>query len=502
MTSAYILIAAILILGGLIAALGDRLGTKVGKARLRLFKLRPRQTAIFVTVMTGILIAASTLGILFGLSKSLRQGIFQLDDILRQRREAQNALRQTLEEKSEVEEDLLAIQEQQKTFNQRLQEINQDFQQAQAQLDKSAKEAKILEQEVKILRGERQKLDQQRQQLKGQINQLQSQISQQRMELNQRDEKIAQREGQIQTQEEIIAQREGQIQTQEKILAQQTQKLQRLEAEQNQLQQDIAQRDQSIKALDTEIALRDQELQAREATLDELTKQLEFLQREVAVLEQFYQNYQVLRQGNVALVKGQVLAFATVRVDQPENALQAIDQLLNQANIMAIQSTRAQGSASDTRVVQITKAQVRQILEQIKDGQEYVVRILSAGNFVQGEPIVIVLADVTLNKIIFENGESVATISLEKGIKREELRKRLDLLLAASEFRARRAGILGEVQVGDGNITRIINFFEQLNASLEPIEELKAIASLNTYTAGPLELRLVALRDGKIVFST
>ena len=42
MTSAYVLIFAVLILGGLIAALGDRIGTKVGKARLRLFNLRPQ----------------------------------------------------------------------------------------------------------------------------------------------------------------------------------------------------------------------------------------------------------------------------------------------------------------------------------------------------------------------------------------------------------------------------------------------------------------------------
>ncbi|NJN75689.1 MAG: DUF3084 domain-containing protein [Synechococcaceae cyanobacterium RL_1_2] len=76
MTSALVLILAILLLGGLIAALGDRLGTKIGKARLRIFNLRPKQTAILVTVVTGVLISASTLGILFALSKSLRQGIF------------------------------------------------------------------------------------------------------------------------------------------------------------------------------------------------------------------------------------------------------------------------------------------------------------------------------------------------------------------------------------------------------------------------------------------
>ncbi|MFN5726799.1 MAG: DUF3084 domain-containing protein, partial [Pseudanabaena sp.] len=49
----YTLILAILILGSIIATLGDRIGTKVGKARLSIFKLRPRDTATVVTIATG-----------------------------------------------------------------------------------------------------------------------------------------------------------------------------------------------------------------------------------------------------------------------------------------------------------------------------------------------------------------------------------------------------------------------------------------------------------------
>ena len=89
MTSGYILIAAIFLLGGIIAAFGDRLGTKIGKARLRLFNLRPRQTAMMITVITGMSISALTLSILFGLSGSLRRGIFQLDDILQEKRQTE-----------------------------------------------------------------------------------------------------------------------------------------------------------------------------------------------------------------------------------------------------------------------------------------------------------------------------------------------------------------------------------------------------------------------------
>jgi uncharacterized protein (DUF3084 family) len=94
MTSGYILIVAILVMGGVLATLGDRIGTKVGKARLSLFNLRPRKTATLVTVITGIMIASSTLGILLATSGPLRDGILEIDNIKRNLRIARTQKRQ------------------------------------------------------------------------------------------------------------------------------------------------------------------------------------------------------------------------------------------------------------------------------------------------------------------------------------------------------------------------------------------------------------------------
>ncbi|MEM9165037.1 MAG: DUF3084 domain-containing protein, partial [Cyanobacteria bacterium P01_F01_bin.4] len=69
-----ILVATILLLGGVIATVGDRIGMRVGKARLSLFNLRPRQTATVVSVLTGGVISASTLGLLLITSEQLRKG--------------------------------------------------------------------------------------------------------------------------------------------------------------------------------------------------------------------------------------------------------------------------------------------------------------------------------------------------------------------------------------------------------------------------------------------
>ena len=79
--SGWLLILALLVLGGVLSTLGDRLGSLVGKARLSLFKLRPRHTAVLITVLTGSMISAVSLGLMLLVSQQLRVGLFELDQI-------------------------------------------------------------------------------------------------------------------------------------------------------------------------------------------------------------------------------------------------------------------------------------------------------------------------------------------------------------------------------------------------------------------------------------
>ncbi|MBD2422302.1 DUF3084 domain-containing protein [Cyanobium sp. FACHB-13342] len=75
----WLLILALLALGGALSTLGDRLGSRVGKARLSLFRMRPRRTAVVITVLTGSLISAVSLGLMLLVSERLRTGLFELD---------------------------------------------------------------------------------------------------------------------------------------------------------------------------------------------------------------------------------------------------------------------------------------------------------------------------------------------------------------------------------------------------------------------------------------
>lgn len=476
MTSAYILIVAILLLGGSVAAFGDRLGTKVGKARLRLFNLRPRQTAMIITVIAGTFISASTFGILLLSSESLRDGIFELDRIKKELRDLEAERNEANVQKSRIEQQLSIVQEQQSSAQKKLAATEAEFRQSKNQL-------KVISSQAEGLRGELNILLQERQKQIEQLNLFTQQSKELQAELQEREQKII-------AQDQTILEKETSIQS--------------LQDQQQILQSQITERDLQISKLDQEINFQAQSLQAGKNQLQDLESQLAFLQREVEILEQYYQTYQELRERQIAIFKGEVLASATIRVLNPDAAVPAIDRLLGQANRNAIRAILLDNNtSSNQRVVKISKAQVTQLAQQLKDGQDYVLRILSAGNYVQGEKEVRVFADLTLNQQIFAAGEDIATVSIDSATTTNaDIQERLDWLLAASKFRAQRAGIVGDLQVEDGQLSTLIKFIEKITSLDNSLGEIKALVAETTYTSGPLKLNLVLIQDGQITVNS
>lgn len=97
------LILVMIVTGGVIAFIGDKLGTKIGKKRLSIFGLRPRHTSMIVTVVTGGLITALSIGFMVLISQNVRTALFGMDE-LRQTMDA------TLEELDEATENLFKAQ--------------------------------------------------------------------------------------------------------------------------------------------------------------------------------------------------------------------------------------------------------------------------------------------------------------------------------------------------------------------------------------------------------
>ncbi len=76
-----VLIAVLVVMGGAIAVIGDRVGSKVGKKKLSLFGLRPRHTSVIVTIATGILITMLTFAVMAAASENVRVALFGMEKL-------------------------------------------------------------------------------------------------------------------------------------------------------------------------------------------------------------------------------------------------------------------------------------------------------------------------------------------------------------------------------------------------------------------------------------
>ena len=87
-----VLIAALVVTGGAIAVIGDRVGSKVGKKKLSLFGLRPRHTSVIVTIVTGVLITTLTFAVLAAASENVRVALFGMEKLNEEMRDTQSRL--------------------------------------------------------------------------------------------------------------------------------------------------------------------------------------------------------------------------------------------------------------------------------------------------------------------------------------------------------------------------------------------------------------------------
>ena len=183
----WLLLLSLLILGGVLSTLGDRLGSRVGKARLSLFGLRPRQTAVVITVLTGSLISALSLGLMLLVSRQLRVGLFELNDLearlrssrsdLKGSRKAQRKARQQLAEArtdeikarkiladaqaraGELRSTLQPLQEQTRRLEAERQRLSQDVRNRDAEIQRTDDELRAVRQRISSGEAELQQLE-------------------------------------------------------------------------------------------------------------------------------------------------------------------------------------------------------------------------------------------------------------------------------------------------------------------------------------------------------
>lgn len=145
------LIVVLVLTGGVIAFIGDRLGSKVGKKKLSLFGMRPKHTSILVTIITGILITTVTFGILAIASKDVRTALFGMEKLKTELSDKQRALEDTSTALLTVKDDLTSIKKEYTKSKQELEATQED-------LTKAEEAAKVLRKEQQALQSRNQEL--------------------------------------------------------------------------------------------------------------------------------------------------------------------------------------------------------------------------------------------------------------------------------------------------------------------------------------------------------
>jgi uncharacterized protein (DUF3084 family) len=533
MTSGYILITVILFLGGIIAVSGDRIGTKVGKARLTIFKLRPKQTATLVTIVVGTFLSASVLTVLFAASEQLRTGVFDLQklqkklsstsDELAKAISQKNYIQQQLEklriEQSEAKEALLGINESVKnelskrsSAAQQLKKVQEQMEEVGSQKTSLQKDVDETTRQISDISTKQLVLEKQKEQLTTEITQVNRRLghlARQVINLNDARQQTPnpQLPAEIEQQHRQVRELSGQLRAKEKILGQLATQLrqqqQKLEVRKAQLQEKNRQFqviDNELKEVIAQQQLLNRQLTQLEKQLQDRERKMAFIDRELGNLEQEYQNF---RRGDIAILRNQVMVFDVVTVTPQKPASQIIGQLLQQANQTALAAIRPGERQPDRTVVQLSLDQQQKLIDQIKDGRQYVVRFFAVSNYLVNDREVRLFADAALNQKVFAKGEILSSSAADPTKMTDtQLRQQLDLLLSSSQFRARRVGVLGDsIEIDSGNMSSFIQFLAQMKAHQGSID-LQAVAVANIYTAGPLKVKLQAIKQGKVIFST
>ena len=414
--SAWLLILALLVLGGVLSTLGDRLGSMVGKARLSLFNLRPRKTAVVITALTGSLISALSLGLMLLVSERLRVGLFQLDQIQAKVRDGRIAL-------------------------------------ARSQQDLQTNRLELAQNREELLRSrqDRNRAEQGRQQA-----------------LHSRSLALESKR--------VVA---GQLAAAQQRVGSLRQELQPLQNQRQRLERERDRLSHDIKGRDAEIRRTETELEAVRRSIAAGQKELKGLETKVIAL----------RRGDVVIASGQPLATAKVKVRKAEEAKAVIDALMQRANQTAF-GMLLPGQKPDRQILLVPRIDVEKLEQYLQRSGTWVVSIRSAANVLRGENRVLAFPDLRPNRQVVRQGESLARTVLEADVRSpDEIRSRMNLLLAASFARAQRQGTLVDGLQFD--VTAFNTLGRALSARPQGLQAtLEAVALVAADTPDPIVVEL------------
>jgi uncharacterized protein (DUF3084 family) len=475
----YILILAVLILGGVIATLGDRIGTKVGKARLSLFNMRPKKTAVFVTVITGVMIAASTLGVLLLASRGFRDMLLKFDsirsDLDRTQKDltkAKTDITKSGQEKQAIESELGKSRAKSRQVQNTLNKLETSLKNVVARQKETEARRQAIELQSRSLKAEIENLEREQQELTAQRDQVREQIGERDRELAARSGELAERDRQIQS-------KQAEIQSRQAIIGEREESLKKLQLERDRLMRE------SI-AFNTEIGL--------------LQRERNFLLGENSAI----------RQKLPALPVNKVLSSAIIEADlrDPKMAADVLIRLLQDANSYAFRETKP-GLPINRNILNLqpNSPELEGLIRRLSSGAPYILQIRSAGNYFLGEDIPINVQIILVpRQEIFAMNAPMAGVTIDpRQLSRAQIQEKISQLIPIARSRLIQKGWLSDVGnegIDTSQVPSLREFVDQLEQRSDVIEII-AITTKSIYPETQrIPIALLALQSGNVILDT
>ncbi|HAH96240.1 MAG TPA: hypothetical protein DHD79_06695 [Firmicutes bacterium] len=148
-----LLVVVLIALGGVVAFLGDRVGMRVGRRRITLFNLRPKYTSILITIFTGVVIVAATLGVMAIVSQDVRTALFSMKELQNDLKQTRGELERTEAHASELTNTVEVLVDQVSIKEQEYQQLVSQYESTQAKLDQVTKRRASVEKQLVLVTG-------------------------------------------------------------------------------------------------------------------------------------------------------------------------------------------------------------------------------------------------------------------------------------------------------------------------------------------------------------
>lgn len=431
-----VLIGVMVITGGAIAFIGDKLGTKIGKKRLSIFGLRPRHTSIIITIITGILITGITIGAMAIVSKDVRTALFGMEEL-------NAAIISTRNSLAAATQELLALQT--------------EFERADAELGTARAEIQNLKIEQKELEEESERLREGNERLEIE-----------KSELTAANEKLSG------VNENLTAQNQTLANT-NKNLAGQNENLSKINSE-------LENNNKKLSEFNVNLTADNEKLSKDNANLEEHAKNL----REGLI---------AVREGDIVFRAGEVLASAVISGNRSVDEI--AEDMSKLANDASNNIAERFGNSQDSSIW-IYQPEFQRAIDTISSGKkDMVVRITAAGNLVRGEPVRTSLS-LYPNEKIYNAGEYIFSHDYEIASE-EDAEIIVRNFLIEVNHAAISKGILPDPISGSVGVMGGSQLYDLLAeiGKLHGKIKLTARSLDNVHSIGPLRLSIKVEQKGK-----